>query len=488
MKLLIDTNVFIPLEPTSPSDQEALTGIAANLHKLVIEAGFQIYLHPSAKIDIEKDSDEARRSLRQLLLGKYLTLPDPPPISEELEAILGPATFETNDWVDHQLIAALYNDAADFLITEDRKLRNKARRLGLLKRVVTVTEAISLIEDFVERIPSPPPAVKALKAHALDANNIIFESFEKDYPGFKDWFRKCRLEHRQTWVINAKENRLAGFCIINQEQHPPKPLSGKVLKLCSFKVLDEFNGFRFGELLLKTVFEHAFKNKYKWVYSTIFEKYNKLIELFEDFGFSRLTDTTSLGEIILAKPLVPTAEKTELDALSYHIRYGPKYFKKDVPWYVIPIQPLFANILFPEAVSQVALFSGTHAFGNSIRKAYLCNSKTKSIPEGSVILFYRSHIDRGLIAVGIVEETIRSSSRDEIVRVVGKRTVYNINEINSLCQKPVLAILFRQAAIFSPEIPVIQLLQEKFFKRPPQSVMALIKGEGLTWLQKEVLK
>lgn len=487
MKLLIDTNVFIPLEPTSPADQEALTGIVANLHKLIIEVGFQIYLHPSAKIEIGKDSDEARKSLRNLLFEKYLTLPNPPSISDEIESILGPASSGTNDWVDHQLIAALYCDAVDFLITEDRKLRSKARRLGLLNRVVTVTEAISLIEDLIERIPKPPPAVVPLKAHALDSNDTILGSFKKDYPGFIDWFRKCRREHRQAWIIKAKENKTAGVCIINQEKDPPKPLSGKVMKICSFKVLDEFNGYRFGELLLKTVFEHAFKNKYKWIFVTVFEKYGKLLELLEDFGFSRLEETTALGEVILAKPLNPAVEKTELDALNYHIRYGPKYFSQDVSWHVIPIQPAYANVLFPEAAIQIDFFSGAHAFGNSIRKAYLCNSKTKSIPEGSVILFYRSHIDRGIIALGIVEETIRSSSSDEIARVVGKRTVYNINEINSLCKKPVLAILFRQAAIYFPQIPVEQLLEEKFFDRPPQSIMTL-KGEGLTWFRKKMLK
>ena len=153
---------------------------------------------------------------------------------------------------------------------------------------------------------------------------------------------------------------------------------------------------------------------------------------------------------------------------------------------MIPIQPKFANILFPETVSQATLFQGAYAFGNSIRKAYLCNSKTKSLPEGAIILFYRSKENKGIIALGVVEETLRSSSRENIARAVGKRTVYSLEEINSLCQRPVLAILFRQAKAFPTPIPVRQLLENNLFKRPPQSVM-MLKGEGLTWIQEKIL-
>jgi L-amino acid N-acyltransferase YncA len=487
MKLLIDTNVFIPLEPTSPSDREVLTDTTAKLHKLSIEAGFQIFLHPAAKIDIDKDFDEARKSLRYILFEKYLTLPDPPSITSELESFLGPAPVGTNDWVDHQLIQALHEDAVDFLITEDRRLRNKARRLGLLSRVVSVTEAISLIEDLVERIPRPPPAVRPVKAHAIDPKDSIFESFRIDYPEFEEWFRKCRREHRQSWVIDGKAKQIAALCIINEEKHPPRPLSGKVLKLCSFKVSDNFNGFRFGELLLKAVFEHASKNQYEWIFVTVFEKYGKLIELLEDFGFSLLDKKTDLEELIFAKPLNPNIEETYLEPLPYHIRFGPSHFRKDVPSYIIPIQPKYANILFPEASSQVGLFQGAYPSGNSIRKAYLCHAKTKSIPDGSIILFYRSHFDRGLIALGIVEETFRSSSSDEIARAVGKRTVYSLDEINLLCQRMVLVVLFRQAKIFSPPIPTEQLIEGGLFKRPPQSI-ASVKEEALSWIQKEVMR
>jgi L-amino acid N-acyltransferase YncA len=487
MKLLIDTNVFIPLEPTNHSDQEALTEITAELHKLAIEAGFQIFLHPAATIDIEKDSDKERKNLRHVLFKKYPTLPDPPSVSEELHSIIGTPPFGSNDWVDHQLAAALYSDAVDFLVTEDGKLRNKIRKLGLYKRVATVAEAISLIEDLIERIPRPPPAVRALKAHAIDQNDAIFDSFKSDYKGFEKWFRKCRREHRQAWVINGVGREIAGLCIINHEKDPPNSISGKVLKICSFKVAPEFNGFRFGELLLKTVFEHAIENQYEWVFVTVFDKYGKLIELFEDFGFSKLDERTSGNELIFVKPLRPETKKPDLSAIDYHIRYGPKHFRTDVPWYVIPIQPKYAKVLFPETVQQSTLFQMKKPYSNSIRKAYLCNSQIRSISEDSVLLFYRSHEERGLIALGIVEESFKSSVSDKIARTVGKRTVYSLDEINELCQSSVLVILFRQAKVYFPVIPVKKLLSKRLFRRPPQSIMSL-KGKGLSWIKQETTR
>lgn len=483
MKLLIDTNVFIPLEPTRPTEKEALTEPAATLVRLAIESAYQLYLHPASKVDLKQDTDETRSELRRILLEKYPVLPDPPSVSTQLESQLGSVPRGTNDWVDHQLLAALAADATDFLVTEDLKLRNKARRLGLGNRVVTVVEAISLIRDLSERVPSPPPAVRPVKAHVIDLSDPILDSFRQDYPGFDNWFRRCRRQHRQAWIIEGDRNRLAAFCIIKRDDAPPVSLSGKLLKLCSFKVSEEFNGFRFGELLLKAVFEHAFDNRYDWIFVTVFQKYNKLIELFEDFGFSKMKDKTMLGELILAKPLRPEVEKrTVQKPLDYHIRYGPRLFRTEVPWYVIPIQPRFARVLFPESARQRTLLPGLYAFGNAIKKAYLCNSPTRSIPRGSALLFYRSRKERGGISIGIVEETLISSSSEEIARAVGKRTVYTLKEIEELCRRAVLTILFRQARVFRPPIPYIELIRGGVFSRPPQSVMAL-EGEGLEWAQ-----
>jgi hypothetical protein len=81
-----------------------------------------------------------------------------------------------------------------------------------------------------------------------------------------------------------------------------------------------------------------------------------------------------------------------------------------------------------------------------------------------VLLFYQSVTNRGAIALGIVEETLVSSSPDEVVRAVGKRTVYSLEEIRGLCRSPVLVILFRQARALAHPIPVEELVENGVFK------------------------
>lgn len=58
MKFLIDTNVFIPLEPTMLSDVKGGTHKIVELARLLSEAQHQLYVHPAALSDIQRDSSE----------------------------------------------------------------------------------------------------------------------------------------------------------------------------------------------------------------------------------------------------------------------------------------------------------------------------------------------------------------------------------------------------------------------------------------------
>lgn len=128
MKFLIDTNIFIPLEPTEYDDLENNTILATDFDRLSAKAQQQLFLHPAQIIDISKDSDERRRHIREIQFKKYPILSNPPNISEELEKIIGKATHGTNDWVDNQLLASLKSDAVDYLVTRICKSGKKLKR------------------------------------------------------------------------------------------------------------------------------------------------------------------------------------------------------------------------------------------------------------------------------------------------------------------------------------------------------------------------
>ena len=65
---------------------------------------------------------------------------------------------------------------------------------------------------------------------------------------------------------------------------------------------------------------------------------------------------------------------------------------------------------------------------------------------GATLLFYRSHGPSNVTAIGVVEETLRSSDPVSITSFVGQRTVYTPDEIAKMCRsiRGLLAILFRQ--------------------------------------------
>ena len=261
-------------------------------------------------------------------------------------------------------------------------------------------------------------------------------------------------------------------------------LKGRVLKICSFKVSEEYNGFRYGELLLKTIFNHAIVNRYDWIYITMFEKYGDLINLFEDFGFQNMNLKTEIGELIFSKPMsFSKKDHDSFDSLYFNVRYGPFALKiKGIPAYIVPIKPRYHRLLFPELEKQLELQPGYHPFGNSIRKAYLSKALIRTITPGSNIFFYRSADVHSVMSIGVVEDTLVSSSPTEIARYVGKRTVYTFSEIEKICQNEVLAILFRQSRILGIPITLKELKENGVLAAAPQSIVTIPK-EVLDWVQ-----
>ncbi len=482
MKILLDTNVVIPIEPASPRDVETLSRVAAELMSVALSRRHEIFLHPLSKVDLARDKDAQRAELRRLLLSKYPALPDPPAVAGGLAKILGPAATGGNDWVDHHMLAALRADAVDILVTEDLGIRRKAQRLGLDGRVLTIKEAVDALASLAERPVAAPPAVVSAKCHALRLDDPIWQSFRQDYVGFDVWLSRCRKEHRQSWYIPGPEGNLAAVCIVKSESEGPYDMSGKVLKLCSFKVSHEYNGLRYGELLLNCVFDFVQENHYDWSYLTVLPKYTQLVELFEAFGFDVHAMRTLLGELVLRKQHSPPIGHS-LRGLSYTIAYGPPRFDGSVNWFLVPIQPRYTVALFPESAQNLSLFPGQLAFGNAIRKAYLCRAPIRLIKQSDVLVFYRSRDSKGVVALGVVVLALVSKSPEEITRVVVRRTVYSEREIVGFCKEgSVLVLLFRLAKLVRPCIPADELSARRVFTRPPQSIMR-IEEEGLEWLR-----
>jgi hypothetical protein len=238
-----------------------------------------------------------------------------------------------------------------------------------------------------------------------------------------------------------------------------------------------------GELLLKSVFAHVASHGHAFVYLTAFPRQQPLLSMLEDFGFHEHAQGES-GELVIAKKLRPGAEGAGLSPLEFHIKYGPPAMRfAGLPAFVVPIEPRFHRLLFPDAEAQLELRAGAQGFGNGLRKAYLCNSPIRQIKPGSPVLFYLSHSRQAVTVIGVAEEMFVSSNADEIAGMVGKRTVYSMRDIEYLCAKgETLAILFRQARLVEPRpIVLSELIRNGVLRAAPQSIVTVPEGVH-TWL------
>jgi hypothetical protein len=301
----------------------------------------------------------------------------------------------------------------------------------------------------------------------LNIEDSFFDSLKKEYD-FEEWFKKICKENRPCWVYKENGN-IKALLILKDENEPIELIdeilpSKKRVKICTFKV--EKTGFKLGELLLKVTFTYCVENNIFETYLTHFTKErDELLELISDFGFTSI-GKNKRGEDIYIKNLVPN--KNKLRAIEVSKKYYPSF--KDslqVKKFIIPILPEFHERLFPEyeKTRQLAIGEFTKGYrpvteidipGNTIKKAYLCQSNIKKIEDGSIIIFYRSR-HQELTTIGVVENVIRSSKIEEIERSIRKRTVYTIDEIKKMVQKPILCILFRHHFYFKNPINIKML-------------------------------
>lgn len=487
MRLLIDTNILIPLEPTRPEDISPGAEMAAQLVGLAARGGHQVLIHPDSRWDLARDRDPERRDMRAILVQKYPVLEHPPQLSPRIVRVVGDAPQGGNDWVDDMMLAAVAAHAVNYLVTEDNGIHRKARRLGLQENVATVAEALGALRNLFDRSIVPPPSVESAPAHALNDADPIFSSIREDYPTFDPWFRKVKQQGRETWFIPGTSNDYAAVCIIKREEDRPYGLEGKVLKICTLKVASNYLGRRFGELLLKTVFDHVQLNNYRFVYVTVFDRHLELVTLLEDFGFQPLPHPSPDGESVLVKSFSPAPpDDQQLSALDYHIRYGPPALRLVAGrTFVVPIQPQYHRTLFPELQATQQLFE-SQPHGNALRKAYLCHAMIRRLEPGDTILFYRSRDAQAIDVSAVVEQTLVSSDAEQIAGLVGKRTVYSFEYIQSMVgDSPVLAILFRQARLFPEGISLSVLKEHGVLRAQPQSICT-IRGEGEAWLHQRM--
>jgi ribosomal protein S18 acetylase RimI-like enzyme len=490
---LIDTNVIIGLEDhhTVQPAFAALLSIAAK-HKV------DVMVHEAARDDIQRDKDVVRRNISLSKLEKFQLLRKVRGLEPaELERKFG-RLARPNDVVDATLLDSIERGAADFLITEDRGLHERARRFSpeLGRRVLFVADAVHLLKTTYEPVEAPVRYVEEVSANEIQLADEIFNSLREDYPDFDTWWRdKCVREHRPCWAVF--DEGLAGLIVRKDEtavNTDATVKATKILKICTLKVRPEKRGVKLGELLLKKVFWFAQANNYDLAYITTYKTQAALIDLLEYYGFKH-TATKADGELIYEKTFasgalasIENVSNFELDRLNY-----PRFLTRPgIRAFVVPIKEGYHDTLYPDLrnpaqhdlFEAVGISGGPKRPGNTIRKVYLCRAQSSLGPPGSLLVFYKgksqSPPSQALTTVGIFEESSMASSTKDLMLLTGGRSVYSEVELSdwkATAGRPVKVINYLLAAYIDPPITLDELRRLGVIPgHPPQSIFELSQG------------
>jgi len=382
MRILLDTNIFIPLEDSS----DVLNTSLGSLVKLANEYGHHLLVHPASIEDINRDSDKQRKSITLSRINKYSLLDFPPELNPYELQSLGLSQAKDNDRVDNLILYALFRDAVDLLITEDRGMHKKAIQLGLTDRVHYIQQADELLRRLHTKERVALPSIRDVPTHSLNINDPFFDTLREDYD-FDKWFiETCCREGRRAWTYFDGSDHPRALCIYKEEQSPIVSddniaLPGKVLKLCTFKVGEEVRGRKIGELFLKAAFQYATNNHLEYIYLTMKHRRQPYLQdMIEEYGFSYLGSHNGDQVFVKNHPILPPHETSA--PLDYHIRFFP-HFKcgSKVNKYILPIIPAFHFEIFPEIQKQQGLFAQA-TVGNAIKQAYLCHARLNGLAAG----------------------------------------------------------------------------------------------------------
>ncbi len=289
MRILIDTNIFIPLEDSSTVLDESFS----ELVRLANENKHQLLAHPSSIDDIERDKDNDRKNISLSRIRKYPLIEDPPVPDENDISALGLKNHNANERVDNEILFSIYKDAADILVSEDRGVHRKARLLNIESRVHYLQQAVESLRRLHKKIHVSLPNIKEVSLHNIDLNDPFFDSLRIDYSVFNEWFKRSSRDGRKAWIHRDKISGLGAILIYKEENDEiisddNQALPGKSLKLCTFKVGETIRGRKIGELFLKAAFRFATANKIENIYITMRPgKHEFLEDLCLDFGFNK---------------------------------------------------------------------------------------------------------------------------------------------------------------------------------------------------------
>lgn len=436
MNALLDTNIIIHRENIRITNKSI-----GQLFYWLDKLHYEKLIHPYTVKELKKYRDAQMQELYSVKLDSYVQMKTIALQTVDFISALQTAPKTENDEIDNQLLCEVYCSRADILITEDRRMRDKAIRLGIADRVLS-------INAFISKATSENPELLNYKALSVrktyfgnvDVHNGFFDSFRDSYTGFDTWF--AGKSNEEAYICHNDNDDILGFLYLKTEEKTenysditPPFQPKRRLKVGTFKV--ESTGFRLGERFIKIIFDNAIERKVDEIYVTLFVdsgELTALADLFMRWGFFKYGTKATGGkqELVLVKKMgyYDAALSIKENYPNLNLKTGKM---------ILPILPKYHTTLLPDSQLKTENeidFLGRLPHRYALQKVYISWASEKNVSKGDFLVFYRmgesypKKYSSVITTIGVVDEIIRDFlCENDFLSICQNRSVFSDNEL-----------------------------------------------------------
>ncbi len=438
MKVLLDTNIIIHRETNRIINPDI-----GQLFKWIDKLQLEKYVHPITVSEIKNYRDTKTVETFTIKLDSYNLIKHPLNLVDRVKKVSEEIDVNDNDINDTYLLNEVFQNRMDILISEDKKIHIKAKKLDIVNRVFT-------IQMFLEKVTTENPelvnykvlAVRKVDFAQVDLQDSFFDSFRNDYQEFDKWFIK---KSDEICYVCYNDGNLTAFLYIKVEEPNSESYSEispvfdvkKRLKIGTLKVVS--NGYKIGERFLKIVFDNANQYKVEEIYVTIFDKRQEqvqLIDMLKLWGFVKhgIKSTKNGDEIVLVRSF-----GKDLPINIENPKMTFPFLSRETKKYIIKIEAQYHTELFPDSINtkeDESKYADNEPHRNRIGKVYISHSKDRHLKKGDVIIIYRvgettpKRYSSTVTSICIVEDVITQfKSFDDFYNVCKRRTMITKSEL-----------------------------------------------------------
>lgn len=464
MTVLLDTNIIIYREKDRVMNPSVM-----NLYKWLNKLKIEKFIHPLTIKEICKNQNEEEKNILLAKLNSYSIIEAVTHADDAFLSKVKSLTCNDHDDIDNELLYHIYIGRIDYLITEDKKIIQKADILGISDKVYNIS-------SFIKKCTSENPTMLIYKHLSVirkkmgDCNlqDEFFQTLRNDYVGFDLWFQ--RKAESDCYICEDEQNKIQGFLSlkIESEQEPYQDITPvfapkKRLKISTFKVVS--TGYRLGERFIKIIFDNAKINNVDEIYVTLFEKREELLaleNLFSKWGFHQygVKKSSSGQEKVLVKKIGNYNSNLSIMQNFPNLCLNCKK-------YILPIEPEYHTKLFPDAqlvTEKNKFFVDQKAYRYALQKVYVSFSPyALSAKPGDQFVVYRkgeegtikkySSVETGVGVICSIKHHF--NNRDEFLKECNNRTVFSKEELNRFWE-------FKQNSLY-----VVNFIYVGAFKKKP---------------------